>query len=151
MLAKIAGEIWKKLTPSLRIRVVRLTQTKFTVSVAAIVTNEKGEVLLLDHVLRPASGWGIPGGFVNRGEQPEAAVRRELREETGIELTDVKLISTRTTNRHIEILFRAFSNDAAAVKSREIKSVGWYKVEEMPENMSRTQKNVIEESLQNSL
>ncbi|MCY7347196.1 MAG: NUDIX domain-containing protein [Pyrinomonadaceae bacterium] len=151
MLKKIVGTIWRNLTPSLRGKVVRLTQNQFTVSVAAVVTNHQGEVLLLDHVLRTASGWGVPGGFVKHGEQPETAVRRELREETGIELSGVKLFSTRTINRHIEILFRAESNDHASVKSREINAVGWFKLDEMPESVSRMQKSVIEKLLEDSL
>jgi ADP-ribose pyrophosphatase YjhB (NUDIX family) len=77
---KIVGRIWRKLPASVRMKIVRVTQKKFTASVAAIVQNEKGEVLLLDHVLRPASGWGIPGGFLDFGEQPIDAVKRELRE-----------------------------------------------------------------------
>lgn len=151
MLEKIVGKIWKTLTPTLRSKAVRLTQNRFTVSVAAIVTNHRGEVLLLDHVLRPASGWGIPGGFLNRGEQPETAVRRELFEETGIELTDLKLIGTRTADRHVEILFRAVSNDLASVQSREIKEVRWCRPDAMPEDMSRFQKSVIEKLLKDIL
>ncbi len=82
MLKKILGTIWKNLTPYLRLKIVRATQHKFTVSVAAVIINENEEILLLNHVLRPSSGWGIPGGFVKRGEQPEAAIEREIREET---------------------------------------------------------------------
>lgn len=143
MLKIFAGKIWRKMPPFLRMRIVRLTQNQFTVSVAAIITNEANEVLLLDHVLRPASGWGIPGGFLARGEQPVDAIRRELREETGIELNNVELLKARTINRHIEILFRADTNDAPEVKSREINSLGWFKVDKLPENMNRLQKSII--------
>ena len=128
-----------------------LTQKQFTVSVAAVIVNEKNEVLLLDHVLRPASGWGIPGGFLDRDEQPEAAVRRELREETGIELSAVKLFDVQTTDRHVEILFQAESSDPAAVKSREINRAGWFEISEMPEDMNRSQKSMIENLLKNKL
>ena len=133
--------------PALRMKVVRLTQNQFTVSVAAIIVNKKEEVLLLDHVLRPGSGWGIPGGFLTYGEQSVDAVRRELREETGIELSNLKLLSVRTINRHIEILFGAETSETGAVKSREINSLGWFKVDEMPENMNRKQKSIIENYL----
>jgi ADP-ribose pyrophosphatase YjhB (NUDIX family) len=54
------------------------------------VTDEAGHVLLLQHRYRPGfqkgGGWGIPGGFIQPREQPEAAVRRELREEIGLEI-----------------------------------------------------------------
>lgn len=133
--------------PSLRMKIIRTTQRKFTVSVAAVITNENGEVLLLDHVLRPASSWGIPGGFLEYDEQPEEAVRRELFEETGIELTDVEMFRVRTIYRHIEILFRAKAVGKPKVKSREINAVGWFRAGELPENMSLTQKALVEKLL----
>jgi len=147
MLKKIVGTIWRNLSSPVRGRIIRATQRKFTASVAAVIENENGEVLLLDHVLRPASGWGIPGGFLGSGEQPIEALRRELREETGIELTDVKINGVRTINRHLEILFRAKTIGKATVKSREINQVGWFRVDALPAKMNQTQKTIIEKLL----
>ena len=46
---------------------------------------ESLKVLLIERDLEPFAGmWAIPGGFVHRGETPEAAALRELQEETGI-------------------------------------------------------------------
>ena len=147
MVKKIIKIIWEKLNPAMRLRIVRSTQKKFTVSVAAIVVNENGEILLLNHVLRSDLSWGIPGGFIANGEQPEAAVRREIREETGLELENIKLIRLRTINRHIEILFSASPVGTARVQSLEINELGWFKVNEMPEKMSRIQKQMLEKVL----
>jgi ADP-ribose pyrophosphatase YjhB (NUDIX family) len=149
MLKKIVQTIWINLPPSFRRVIVRATQPTFTVSVAAIIVNERGEILLLDHVLRAHSSWGAPGGFLARGEQPVDAVRRELREETGIEIISAELYRVRTVGRHIEILFRAEAVGTPMVKSREINAVGWFKPSEMPENMSRLQKRLIENLLKN--
>lgn len=150
MLKKTVQTIWRKLPPSFRRIIVRATQPAFTVSVAAIIVNEKGEVLLLDHVLRTAPSWGMPGGFLASGEQPVAAVRRELREETGMEITGAELIRVRTVGRrHVEIMFRAEAVGTATVKSREINAVGWFKPSEMPKSMTSLQRRIIENLLKN--
>lgn len=149
MLKKIIGKIWRASPKGARALAVRLSQTTFTVSVGAIVSNGEGKILLLDHVLRPASGWGVPGGFINADEQPEVAIRREICEEIGLEIKDLKLLRVKTFRRHVEILYSAQAtcdNDfAGEVKSLEIKQVKWFALEEMPKEMNRAQKLVIEE------
>ncbi len=131
----------------MRIWLARRIQTKFTVSAGGIITNERGEVLLLDHVLRPASGWGVPGGFVAAGEQPEAAFRREVMGETGLELTNVRFYRRRTLRRHIEIIYLADGVGEAQVLSREIKRLGWFAVEDMPPEMGLDQQFLIRKAL----
>lgn len=129
----------------------RIFQPKFTVSAAAIVFNDEGKVLLLDHILRPHSGWGVPGGFIDAYEQPEAALRRELKEETGLDLNDVSLYRCRTIKKHIEIIFTARAIGEAVVGSREIRQLKWVSLDDMPPEMSLDQqflvKKIIEESV----
>lgn len=147
MFKQIVGKIWRIMPHSLRTKLVRVSQKKFTASVAAIITNEKKEVLLLEHVLRPASGWGIPGGFMEYGEQTDDAVCRELREETGVELKNVRLYRTRVFHRHIEFIFRAEASGEARIMSREILKAEWFAPAEMPEMMNSAQKSLIEKVL----
>jgi NADH pyrophosphatase NudC (nudix superfamily) len=52
--------------------------------VAALVEHE-GDVLLVQSVGWPESWYGLVTGFLERDEEPEAAVLRELREELGLE------------------------------------------------------------------
>ena len=139
------GLAWKILPPWLRLRIIRTTQHKFTVSAAAVITNQAGKVLLLNHVLRPYSGWGLPGGFLGKGEQAEDAIRREIREETGIEVDQLKMFRVRTLGGHVEILFSATTNEEPEVESREIIELGWFDVESMPDQMSEAQKRLVKE------
>ena len=61
------------------------------VTVGAAIFNDAGKVLLLRS--RKWSGkWGIPGGKVRRGESIEAALVREVREETNLEVTGPLLV-----------------------------------------------------------
>ena len=53
------------------------------VSVAALVTNEKGEILLVNS---PWRGWEYPGGLIEPGETFQEALKREVREESGVEI-----------------------------------------------------------------
>lgn len=141
------GKIWKRLPPWARTKITRLSQPSFNVSVAGIITDDLGRVLLLNHLLRPRSGWGLPGGFMKFGEQPEAAFRRELREEIGIELTDVKLLKTRTFKRHVEILFTARSSGKGTVLSREILELEWFEPDSIPHEMNLDQQFLIRKVL----
>lgn len=147
MIADLAGVVWKKIPWGLRRFIVRVTQDRFTVSAAAVVTRADGKVLLLDHHIRPKSGWGMPGGFLEHGEQPEEGVRREVREETGLELEDVMLLRIRTVGGHVEMIFRAVSNGEAEVKSKEIKDLDWFDPESLPERMNAGQKAFVESVL----
>lgn len=148
MFTKAVGTFWKVMPAVARRWLTRRLHTTFTVSAAGIITNENGEVLLLDHVLRSTvSGWGVPGGFLALGEQPEDALRREIAEETGLKLTDVAIVGCRTIHRHIEVILTAKSTGTAEVKSREITALGWYKPNDLPEEMTPGQKKLIERVL----
>ncbi|MGB7209111.1 MAG: NUDIX domain-containing protein [Pyrinomonadaceae bacterium] len=151
MIANWAGIVWKKLPWSFRSKIIRITQAKFTVSAAAVITNGQGEVLLLNHVLRPKSGWGLPGGFIEHGEQPDDGIRREIREETGIEMNNLRMLRVRTLGTHVEILFTAETVETPEVKSREIKDLGWFGSDRMPEKMNAAQKVLIEQVLNGSV
>lgn len=80
-------------------------------AVDAIIAIEDGIVLIERRF--PPYGWALPGGFVEWGETVEAAVRREVREETGLELDQLKLFGVysdpdRDPRRHtISVVFTA--------------------------------------------
>lgn len=56
-------------------------------AVGALITNPADELLLVRRARSPGKGrWGLPGGFVDRNETIEQALRREVREETQLEV-----------------------------------------------------------------
>lgn len=57
------------------------------VTTFAFVRDGEGRYLVLRRAKEPFAGaWDLPGGFVEAGETPAQAIRRELREETGLEI-----------------------------------------------------------------
>lgn len=147
MLFDLLGKVWKKTPGGVRRWLARRIETSFTVSAAAVVTNAEGEVLLLNHILRPKSGWGLPGGFMNGDEQPDDAVRREIGEETGIELRNVRLVRVRNLKRHIEVIFSAEAVGEPQVMSREITELGWFAVHDLPPDLALDQQFIVQEVL----
>ena len=95
--------------------------------VAAALTNAEGRVLL---ARRPAGKqhaglWEFPGGKVEAGETPDAALVRELREELGIEINHAALapvtFSELPGDRHLVLLLyrcRSWSGDGASDRCR---------------------------------
>ena len=61
-------------------------------TVDAIIEIDGGIVIIQRS--NPPFGWALPGGFVDYGESLEVAVVREAKEETGLDITDVKQFHT---------------------------------------------------------
>ena len=125
---------------------MRLTHTRFTVTAGAIIFNDKHEVLLLKHRFRAGSGWGLPGGFMEKGEQPIDALRRELREEIGLEIEDVKVFAARSFKKpkQVEVLFRGRANANVKPLNMEVERAEWFALDSLPEGLPRDQRRYIE-------
>ena len=66
------------------------------VSVAAMVHNDEGKILLVNS---PWRGWEYPGRLLEPREPFEEALRRELREQSGLEVEFISFVGTR---KHVE-------------------------------------------------
>jgi ADP-ribose pyrophosphatase YjhB (NUDIX family) len=150
MFTEFLGGVWRRLPGIMRRNLVRTGQSRFTVTAGAMIFDDQDRILLLDHVFRPDGGWGIPGGFLNKGEQPEAALRRELREEIGIEVKDVRLLFARTLSkpRQIEIYFLATAMGQPEPCSFEIRKAGWFSLDALPPDLSNDQRRLIQSARQ---
>jgi phosphoglycolate phosphatase len=60
-------------------------------TVGALVFNDDGQMLLV-RTNKWSNLWGIPGGKIDWGEASEDALRRELLEETGLQVTEIRFV-----------------------------------------------------------
>ena len=68
--------------------------------VGGIVLREENSVLLIKPSYGPAKGlWMIPGGYVDTGENFKETIKREVMEETGIEINPINIVSVRLMTR----------------------------------------------------
>lgn len=66
-----------------------------TVDVVILSQDEKPRVLLIRRKKDPFAGsWAIPGGFVEMDETLEAGAKRELKEETGVDVEKIEQLAT---------------------------------------------------------
>lgn len=149
MLKNFLAQLWRRVPSRVRRWTVRITNTRFTVTAGAVIFNDDGEVLLLKHLFRTGSGWGLPGGFLKPGEQPLAALRRELQEEIGMDLDHAEIFWSRSFKRprQVEILFRGKATNQAQPKSIEVERAEWFRLDNLPSGLPADQKLLIERAV----
>ena len=109
------------------------------VGAAAVVFDGQGRVLLVHHSYG-RRGWELPGGGRRSKESLDEAVRRELREEVGVEVTTAELFGVYYERGfdHHHFAFRCALVPGSDPKasSPEITECGFYAFDELPRPMT---------------
>lgn len=104
-------------------------------AVGAVVEDGDGRLLytLRDH--QPHMGeWALPSGFVDRGEEVRRAARREVREETGLDVTIDRLVGVFSTDGDpvVFIVFSAHPSGGVLSPGPEARDVRFFPQSQLP-------------------
>ena len=111
------------------------------VTVDAILISNQQSVLLIERGREPFKGkWALPGGFVELDEELETACQRELEEETGIRVGELKqfraygAVNRDPRHRTISVLFYAFTDhELLASAGDDAAKAQWFPLHQLPE------------------
>ncbi len=128
-----------------KVRVSPITKKPVHFSAGAIIKNDKGEYLLIDRLKQPF-GFACPAGHIDEGEIGEESIIREVKEETGLNVVLIEYIETenfdidvpqepcsRGVDMHIWQIFSIQAEGELIFKADEVKSIGWYSIEQIKE------------------
>lgn len=96
-----------------------------------LLTDERGRVLLVRHTYGDRRAWELPGGWVERDEDPVDAARRETREELGADVADWERVGVVSGLWHFKhetlTFFRApWPGGSPRVDPVEIAEAAWF-------------------------
>lgn len=123
------------------------------VGVIVVLFDEAGRILLLQHVFHPFYPWGLPGGWLGRGEAPAAGALRELREETGLTavLGPIIHVSHNEQPDHLAIAYRAQVQPGPLTLSAEIIEAKWCTVARLPDRLLPLHRQAIETAVRQTI
>lgn len=125
--------------------IVGILHTRFNVTVAGVFFAADGRVLILRHVYRHRYPWGLPAGFLDAGEVPEAAMVREVKEEIGLDVKVSRIFTVHLIRpRHMEVVVVGTA-DARQVltPNHEIFEGAFVSLDALPEDMMPSHKEIV--------
>lgn len=117
---------------------------------AVIVRDGKVLMLLRSDACRNNRGlWTIPGGMMELSEGLEDAVRREVREETGLHVTCVEFLCTSDRffdgEHWVSILYHCMTEgEPSNTEPEKHRQIAWQNLEELPDNITLPSRDAID-------
>jgi 8-oxo-dGTP diphosphatase len=72
---------------------LRVINPSVMVGAMALIQDDAGRLLIVEHTYRREVPWGLPGGWLKHAESPEAGLAREVFEETGFRVSVEELLA----------------------------------------------------------
>jgi ADP-ribose pyrophosphatase YjhB (NUDIX family) len=140
-ITRAAYEVFRRSPLGLRRLAIRLLTPNYTVGAVAVCEDAAGRVLLVRS--RQHAGWGLPGGLVQRGEEPADGLSRELAEELSIAVPATSLTAMRqqtlidTTAQQVTVVFAVALPGEPVVDGAEVMDAQWFAEPDLPRLLVR--------------
>lgn len=102
-----------------------------------------GRVLLVERAREPFRGWwDVPGGYLEHDEHPEEAARREILEETGLEVRITGLVGVYPSRygasgqRTLDLIYLAEVVGGEERPGDDAAAIGWFAPGELPDRVA---------------
>lgn len=110
-------------------------------AVGALIVDAGGRVLLTRRAGAPFAGWwDVPGGFLELGEHPEDGLRREMREELGVEIEIVRFLGHfmgEYEGEHVlNIVYVARADLSRAAPHDDVTEFAWFDPASPPDELA---------------
>jgi ADP-ribose pyrophosphatase YjhB (NUDIX family) len=113
---------------------LRVINPSVMIGAMALIQDERGRVLVVEHTYRRQVPWGLPGGWLKSAESPEAGLRREVFEETGLQVHVEELLAADFWSRdQFDLLYRCRVLSGSYRPSDETGAHRWAYLPELPE------------------
>jgi len=113
---------------------LRILNPSFMVGAMALIQDEHGRILILEHTYRRRVPWGLPGGWLKHAESPETGLTREVLEETGLRVrVDTLLAAEFWGDTQLDLLFRCTVESGSYKSSDETAEHRWAAPDDLPE------------------
>jgi 8-oxo-dGTP diphosphatase len=118
----------------LRLAFLRVLNPSVMAGAMALIQDDQGRILLLEHTYRRQIPWGLPGGWLKSAESPEVGLVREVFEETGLRVrVDGLLGAEFWGNTQLDMLFRCTVESGTYQSSDETGLHRWLPLDQLPE------------------
>lgn len=142
----LLSRLWRLLRGTPQWYMLYLVHAKFMVGVSGVICNEQGQILLLRHRFWRPGSWGLPSGYANRNEKLEETLRREVREETGLDIEVARYLRMVSGFRlRLEVSFRGkLRGGTLQLDPREIIDAQFFSTGALPEGLLPSHREIIE-------
>lgn len=121
-------------------------------TIDAVIVKD-GAILLIRRRVEPFKGyWATPGGYVGWDETVDEVVKREVKEETNLDVNEIHFVGVyslpdRHPNQAINLLYLVKVKEGEPIKGDDAEEVKWFSLDSLPPDLAFDHSQNIKDAL----